>query len=55
MANQVLHAPPLPSAVFNLCFHRWHWQSRALFKPLRYKVLLAVDNIPTHLWLCDFI
>jgi hypothetical protein len=37
-------------AVFSLCFHRWHRQARTLFSLLRYKVLLAIDNIMTHLW-----
>jgi hypothetical protein len=40
-ADRVLHAPPLEGTEFTLRFRRWSRQSRALFKPLRYKVLIA--------------
>jgi hypothetical protein len=33
-----------------LIFQRWRRQSGALFAPLRYKVLLIVDNITAHIW-----
>jgi hypothetical protein len=35
---QVLHTPLPEGAMLNLHFRHWLRQSRALFKPLRYKV-----------------
>jgi hypothetical protein len=46
---------PPTGAEFILRFHRWSCQSRELFKPLHCKVLLAIDNIPTHLWLMEIV
>jgi hypothetical protein len=33
----------------------WHWQCQcgALFSPLRFKVLLALENLPGHVWSLD--
>jgi hypothetical protein len=33
-----------------LIFRRWTRQAGARFDPLRFKVLLALENIPAHLW-----
>jgi hypothetical protein len=41
---------PAQGAELVLIFHRWRRQSGALFLPLRYKVLLVVENIPAHIW-----
>jgi hypothetical protein len=51
VADRVLHAQPPTATTFSLRFHCWSRQSRALFSPLRFKVLLVVDNIPVHLLL----
>jgi hypothetical protein len=51
VADRVLHAQPPTATTFSPHFHCWSHQSRALFSPLRFKVLLVVDNIPVHLLL----
>jgi hypothetical protein len=33
-----------------LIFGRYHWQTGALFSPLRFKVLLVLENILAHVW-----
>jgi hypothetical protein len=50
LAARVFLAPPPQEVEFVLRFRCWHKQSRALFSPLWYKVLLAIDNIPAHAW-----
>jgi hypothetical protein len=44
--SRVLLAAPLDGTEFTLLFHRWRRQARAFFSPLRYKVLLALENLP---------
>jgi hypothetical protein len=55
LADQVLHMPPPLSADFHLIFQWWHRQAGALFKLFWCKVLLAVSNIPTHVWSVDVV
>jgi hypothetical protein len=50
MADRVLHASQPQGAELVLIFQRWRRQSGALFAPLRYKVLLIVENITAHIW-----
>jgi hypothetical protein len=45
-----LHAPPPPPVDLVLVFGCYRRQTGALFSPLRYKVLLALENIPAHVW-----
>jgi hypothetical protein len=49
-ADRVLHAAPPEGADRWLVFRRWMRQADALFKPLFFKVLLSIENIPTHIW-----
>jgi hypothetical protein len=49
----VLLAPLVHTPELTLVLQRWRHQLRALFKSLRFKVLLAIDNIPTHVWSVD--
>jgi hypothetical protein len=53
MEDHVLHATPPIGAALVLIFGRYRRQQGALFSPLRFKVLLALDNVPTHVWLLD--
>jgi hypothetical protein len=55
MADRVLHAPPPEGAEFTLYSRRRSRQSRVLFKPLCFKVLLTVDNIPMYLCLLEIV
>jgi hypothetical protein len=48
VADKVLLSDLPMGSPFVLLFQRWHWQSCALFSPLRFKVLLAIDNVPAH-------
>jgi hypothetical protein len=50
MAYRVLHAPSPIGRELTLRFHRWCLQSRTIFSPLRYKVLLAIENFSAHAW-----
>jgi hypothetical protein len=50
-ADQVLHTTPLEGPDWRLVFKRWTRLARALFKPLFFKVLLSIENIPTQIWL----
>jgi hypothetical protein len=50
VADRVLHAEPPEGAVLHLIFRRWHRQLGALFSPMFFKVLLSIENIPTHVW-----
>jgi hypothetical protein len=49
----VLLAPLVHTPELTLVLQRWRRQLRALFKSLRFKVLLAIGNIPTHVWSVD--
>jgi hypothetical protein len=53
LADQVLHTPPPPRVAFHLVFQRRRRQAGALFKPFWFMVLLAVSNIPAHVWSID--
>jgi hypothetical protein len=46
----VLHALPLVGTDIVLIFGRYRRQSGVLFSPLQFKVLLALENIPAHVW-----
>jgi hypothetical protein len=48
LTDQVLHAALPQDAGFLLIFQRWRRQAGALFKPFRYKVLLSISNVPSH-------
>jgi hypothetical protein len=50
VTSRVLLAPPPTEAKFILAFIRWRRQSRAFFSPLWFKVLLALENLPAHVW-----
>jgi hypothetical protein len=50
VVDKVLHAPMPTGDEFSLFFWCWRQQSWVLFSPLRYKVLLAIDNLPAHVW-----
>jgi hypothetical protein len=50
LADQVLHMLPPLEAEFWLVLQRWRRQLGVLFKAFKCKVLLAVSNIPAHLW-----
>jgi hypothetical protein len=54
-ADRVLHAPVQQEVDFSLIFRRWRCQARARFSPLRYKVLLAIDNVSAHVWLLEVV
>jgi hypothetical protein len=49
-ADHVLPQQPPEVAGVKLIFWRWHRQARALFAPLRYKVLLSITKIYAHVW-----
>jgi hypothetical protein len=53
--DRVLHAPMQQEVDFSLIFRRWRCQARARFSPLRYKVLLAIDNVSAHVWLLEVV
>ncbi|OEL16658.1 hypothetical protein BAE44_0022323, partial [Dichanthelium oligosanthes] len=53
VTDWVLHALQPSGADLMLVFQRWRCQSRAVFSPLRYKVLLSVENLLAHVWLVD--
>jgi hypothetical protein len=46
----VLHALPLVGTDIVLIFGRYRRQSGVLFSPQQFKVLLALENIPAHVW-----
>jgi hypothetical protein len=50
LADRVLHSPPPAGADMVLVFARYRHQTGALFSPLRFKVLLGLENIPAHVW-----
>jgi hypothetical protein len=54
-ADCVLHADPAPDAAPSLHFNRWSRQAGAVFSPLRFKVLLAIENVPAHVWSCEVV
>jgi hypothetical protein len=54
-ADIVLNATPPVGAPFLLLFRRWCRQSRALFTPLWFKVLLSISVVPAHIWLAESI
>jgi hypothetical protein len=45
-ADRVLHAPHH----LTLVFRRWQRQHGAQFSPLYFKLLLAIENVPAHVW-----
>jgi hypothetical protein len=47
--------PPWPDVEFRLIFQWWRCHAGAVFKPFHYKVLLAVSNIPAHVWSIDVV
>jgi hypothetical protein len=49
-ASRVPHAEPPRDSGLRLVFHHWRRHAGALFSPLRFKVLLAVSNLPAQLW-----
>jgi hypothetical protein len=53
VVDQVLHVVPPTGAELVLIFGRYRRLLGALFKPLRFKVLLALDTIPAHVWSLD--
>jgi hypothetical protein len=46
----VLHATRLPTTDLTLVFGRYRHQSDALFSLLHFKLMLAIENFPTHAW-----
>jgi hypothetical protein len=50
LVDWVLHSPPPVGAELVLVFACYCRQTGALFSPLRFKVLLALENIPVHAW-----
>jgi hypothetical protein len=50
-ADRVLHGSQPQGVELVLIFYRWRRQWGARFAPLHFKVLLAVENISTHIWL----
>lgn len=50
MADQILHAWSSQYALFRVVFHRWTRQFMASAAQLRFKVLVAIENIPVHAW-----
>jgi hypothetical protein len=50
IADRVLHASWPQAVELVLIFHRWTRQACAQFDLLCFKALLAVENIPAHLW-----
>jgi hypothetical protein len=50
MASRVLHAIMPEGTEFSLFFCLWRRQSGALRTPLRFKVLLVLENLPAHVW-----
>jgi hypothetical protein len=49
----VLHAASPVGADITLVFQWWHRQLGALFSSLCFNVILAIENIPTHVWSVD--
>jgi hypothetical protein len=49
-ADRVLHIVPPTEVELVLVFRRWQRQSGALFSPLHFKVMLALENLPAHVW-----
>jgi hypothetical protein len=53
MVDRVLLEPPVQAPDRTLVFQRWCRQLHTLFKLLRNKVRLAMDNILAHVWSVD--
>lgn len=53
VADRVLHSDPPSAAQFLLRFRRWLRLAVATSKPMLFKVLLAIDNLPAHAWSVD--
>jgi hypothetical protein len=53
VADRILHAAQPADAALTIRFSPWTRQAGALFSPLRFKVLLSIDNIPAHVWSMD--
>jgi hypothetical protein len=51
LVDRVLHSPPPAGADLGLVFGHYCRQTDTLFTPLRFKVLVALENIPAHVWL----
>jgi hypothetical protein len=48
--RRALHARPPVGVDIVVVFGRYRRQTGALFSPMRFKVLLALENIPAHTW-----
>lgn len=49
-ADRVLHAMPPEQALFRLVFRCWTRQLHATSIPMLFKVLVALENLPAHVW-----
>ena len=51
--ERVLHAPPLPVADMVLRFRRWRRLASADAESMKFRVLLEMRGIPSHVWSVD--